>query len=321
MYTPDTLRKIVEETISALRIPADRCRSLYDPVVYAMTAGGKRLRPLLLMMAAQACGVKPEDVAYPAVGIEMFHNFTLLHDDVMDNSDTRRGRPTVHRKWNTNVAILSGDAMLTLATGLITRVPDDLVPDVLREFNNTAMGVYEGQADDMDFEKREDVSLEEYIRMIANKTSVLLEGALRIGAIIARAPETTVEALGRFGLHLGIAFQIQDDYLDVYGDPDTFGKPIGGDILNNKKTYLLITAKENPEAREALANAADITEPAEKIAAVREIYNRYGIPDKALGAIAREEAKAREALDASGIPAEDTDAFRKLLNALSGREK
>lgn len=215
---------------------------LYKPIEYTLRSGGKRIRPTLLLAAVNAFNGDLNEAKNQCLGIEMFHNFTLLHDDVMDNSDVRRGRPTVHRRWNANTAILSGDTMLTLATQLIADCCDKHLREVLNVFNETAIKVYEGQQMDMDFENRSDVSIEEYLEMIKLKTSVLLGGALQIGAILANADMEEQKALYNYGVNLGIGFQLMDDYLDTFGDPLIFGKQLGGDILNDKKTWLMITA-------------------------------------------------------------------------------
>ena len=257
-------------------------RSLYEPIEYTLASGGKRLRPTLALIAAAIFGDNGETVLPAALALEVFHNFTLLHDDVMDRAEVRRGRPTVHVKWNDNTAILSGDQMLIEAYRLLEGVPADKLPQVLKWFNEMATGICEGQQYDVDFEHASQVSIADYLKMIELKTAVLLANALRIGGYIAGANEEEQQALYEYGRHVGIAFQIQDDLLDVYGDPKTFGKAIGGDICCNKKTYLLLTALENADA-EAKAEllqwlmATDRNE--EKIAAVRELYTRLGVRD------------------------------------------
>ena len=321
MKTLKEYTAMVENAVSDLRLPTDRFPNLYEPVVYGMEEGGKRLRPILLLMAYEAVGGNPSDATAPAVGIEMFHNFTLLHDDVMDRSELRRGRPTVHKKWNENTAILSGDTMVSLATRLIAEVPDNALRKVLDEFNRTALAVYEGQADDMDFETREDVSLPEYLDMIEGKTSALLAGALKIGALAAGADDKTANALWKYGLNLGFAFQIQDDWLDVYGDPETFGKPIGGDILNRKKTFLLISAMNNPEVSPLIDKALDTEDPQERINAVREIYSRFGIPEICKETVNEYCSAALASLEGAEISADAAEAFRSMVNKIIGRQK
>ena len=239
MHSIDFYSDHIEAAIAALAYPKEPA-GLYAPVKYTLEGGGKRIRPTLLLASADAFGVSPEAVTSQAVGIEMFHNFTLLHDDVMDNADVRRGRPTVHRRWNNETAILSGDAMLTMASMLMGRCPADHLERVLELFNHTAMEIYEGQQYDMDFERRTDVTVSEYMEMIRLKTSVLLACACAIGAVMGNAPEEAVNAMYAYGEKLGLAFQLRDDYLDTYGDPAIFGKEIGGDILNEKKTWLCV---------------------------------------------------------------------------------
>lgn len=276
-------------------------RGLYEPIAYALAAGGKRLRPTLTLIAAQCVGKGLEDEVLPAaLALEVFHNFTLLHDDVMDRAEVRRGQPTVHVKWNDNTAILSGDQMLIEAYKLLQNVPSDKLPQVLRLFNEMATGVCEGQQYDMEFEHRSQVSVADYMMMIEKKTSVLLAYAMKIGGYIAGATPAQQEALYQYGLHIGLAFQIQDDILDVYGDPKTFGKAIGGDILCNKKTLMLLTALEtaSPEDKAELQQWLTVTDrDAEKIAAVTAIYTRSGVRDACEAVMEQETATALEQLD------------------------
>ena len=254
---------------------------LYEPIEYTLMAGGKRVRPQLAMIASQLFGGKDEDVLPAALALEIFHNFTLLHDDVMDHAEVRRGRPTVHVKWNENTAILSGDQMLIEAYKMLSQVPTDKLPKVLDLFNKMATEICEGQQYDVDFESQEHVAIDSYLLMIRLKTSVLLATALQMGAYIAGADEQAQDALYQFGIHIGLAFQIQDDILDVWGDPATFGKAIGGDIACNKKTYVTLTALQlaDENSGRALRNwlSQTLQENTEKIAAVTAIYNRLGV--------------------------------------------
>ena len=262
-------------------------RGLYEPIEYALASGGKRVRPTLALIAAEAIvngglinGDAIEQTLPAALALEVFHNFTLLHDDVMDRAEVRRGRPTVHVKWNDNTAILSGDQMVIEAYKLLSNVPADKLPQVLKWFNEMATGICEGQQYDVDFEHMSQVTITDYMKMIELKTSVLLANAMRIGGYIAGATPVQQEALYQYGLHLGLAFQVQDDILDVYGDPKTFGKAIGGDICCNKKTALLISALENADAEskaELLQWIMTTDRNEEKIAAVTAIYNRLGV--------------------------------------------
>lgn len=257
--------------------------TLYAPIDYVLPTGGKRVRPILMLLAYNLYKEDITTIFSQATALETYHNFTLLHDDLMDGADMRRGIPTVHKKWNANTAILSGDAMLILANQLmLIDCPTDKLAAVLKEFMQAEMEVCEGQQWDVDFEERTDVSIEEYIEMIRLKTSVLLGVALKIGAILGGASVEDAQYLYDFGVKMGLSFQLQDDYLDVYGDPKTFGKMIGGDILNNKKTFMLITALERAEGEDAIALKKWISskdfQPEEKIKAVTEIYNRLDIP-------------------------------------------
>lgn len=280
MRTTQEYLDIINDALLAVLYPVEPA-GLYDPVKYQLDMGGKRVRPLLALLACEMCGGSIADVLPAAVGIEIFHNFTLLHDDVMDKADIRRGRPTVHKAWNENVAILSGDAMQIISYQMIGKTPSGVLKPVFDLFSATALQICEGQQYDMDFEERDDVTEDEYIDMIRLKTAVLLGCALKTGAYVANAPAETADALYRFGENLGLAFQLQDDYLDVYGEPSKFGKKIGGDILNNKKTYMLISAMRlaNPEQLaelNRLLNSADVA-PDDKIAGVTALYSALGI--------------------------------------------
>lgn len=313
---------LIDKAIKDLIYPGGELTSLYEPIQYAMSAGGKRLRPSLLLLACEAFGGDVDKSMEAACGIEMFHNFTLLHDDVMDNSDTRRGRPTVHAKWDANTAILSGDTMLTLATKMISKVPDDKLRLIMDIFNNMAIRVYEGQALDMEFENQENVSKDDYIRMIMDKTGALLGASAQIGALIGGASEKEAQEMYEFGMMLGIAFQIQDDWLDVYGDASTFGKPIGGDINNNKKTYLLLSALEGEESqREALREALRMTPGSAKIKIITNIYDRLGISEISRKATAHYSSLAIAALKRAGISEGYKELLRKLTDKLTGRKK
>ena len=278
MKTTFDYRSALEARLSSLGYGREGLEGLYEPVRYGLEGGGKRLRPVMMLMSCEAYGGNMEDALDAACGIEMYHNFTLLHDDVMDNSDMRRGRETVHRKWDMNTAILSGDVMLTLATELMMKVDDGILRGVLDRFNRMAVEIDEGQRLDMDFEKRDLVTVEEYIRMITLKTGALLGTSAAIGAMIAGASKTDCDRIEEFGRALGVAFQIQDDYLDVFGDPATFGKPIGGDINNGKQTFLLLDAlsQRGPDAV-TLAEAMKLPAGDSKVRVVRSVYERMGV--------------------------------------------
>ena len=255
--------------------------SLYEPIKYVLSLGGKRIRPTLMMLAYNMYKDAPQEILPVACALETYHNYTLLHDDLMDKAELRRGHMTVHKRWDDNTAILSGDTMLVLAYQQMMSCPDDKLKEIMQLFTRTALEIGEGQQYDMDFENRNDVAEEEYIEMIRLKTSVLLACATKMGAILAGASAEDADALYSFGEKIGLAFQLQDDFLDVYGDTKVFGKAIGGDILSNKKTYMLINAfaLASDKQRATLNKWIDMPnpEPQEKIAAVTEIYNEIGI--------------------------------------------
>lgn len=256
--------------------------TLYEPIRYVLSMGGKRIRPTLMLLAFNMYNDEIDSIMPQACGLEIYHNYTLLHDDLMDNASLRRGKKTVHCRWNANAAILSGDTMLVMAYEYISNCDERKLPAIMRLFTKTAIEIGEGQQYDMDFETRSNVTEGEYIEMIRLKTSVLLACALKMGALLAGASQSDADNLYAFGEKIGLAFQLQDDYLDVYGNPDIFGKNIGGDILSNKKTYMLINAynKADDASRNELTRwiEAKDYDPSEKIAAVTNIYNRLGIP-------------------------------------------
>lgn len=307
MLSSELLSAKVAEAVAAINLPAEPA-GLYQPVAYTLESGGKRLRPQLVIASCCALGGDVDSAMNAALGIEVFHNFTLLHDDVMDRADLRRGRLTVHKRWDDNTAILSGDAMLTLATSLISRCDRTVMPEVLDLFNRTAMEVYEGQQMDMDFERRDDVTVDDYMAMIRLKTSVLIGCACRAGAIIARASEADARAFYDYGVNLGLAFQLRDDWLDTYGDPLVFGKEIGGDIVNGKKTWLLINALS--ESRDELsAVLADDLDPSERVKRVRAVYDSLRLDDRARKLISDYASRAVSSLDRVSLEAEARDYF------------
>lgn len=280
MYTSEDLLKKVNEALDNLvydRQPA----SLYDPIKYVLSIGGKRVRPVLTMLAYNLYKDDPLSIMSQALGLETYHNFTLLHDDLMDNADMRRGHETVHKKWDANRAILSGDTMLLQAFERVEDCDPAKLPAVFKVFIQTTLEIGEGQQLDVEFEKRNDVTEDEYIEMIRLKTSVLLACACKVGAIMADAPPEDIENMYKFGEKLGLAFQLQDDLLDVYGNPAVFGKNIGGDITSNKKTYMLINAfnRATPAQRDELTKWVEAKEfdRNEKVAAVTNLYNEIGI--------------------------------------------
>lgn len=280
MLTASNLINLVNDYIAAM--PYSRQpEGLYNPVKYVLSLGGKRIRPVLMLLAYNLYKDHPEQILSTACALETYHNYTLLHDDLMDNADMRRGQMTVHKKWNANTAILSGDSMLVLAYQRIAQCDAAHLKPVLDLFTETALEIGEGQQYDMDFESRNDVTEDEYIEMIRLKTSVLLACALKIGAILGDAPEQDADNLYKYGEQVGLAFQLQDDYLDVYGDPKVFGKKIGGDILCNKKTYMLINAylRASDGQRKELMGWLEkkAFNACEKIAAVTRLYDEIGI--------------------------------------------
>ena len=324
MLTFNQYLERVNAAIENLPYPAQPAH-LYEPISYTMALGGKRIRPVLVLMACEAVGGDIEKAIMPAVGLEMYHNFTLLHDDVMDKADIRRGKPTVHVKWDDNTAILSGDAMLTMATQLIARADAAVMPQVMELFNRTAMEIYEGQQYDMDFESRGDVTVEEYIAMIRLKTSVLLGCACKMGALIGGADEATAQRFYEIGENLGLAFQLQDDMLDVWGDEATFGKAIGGDIMNNKKTFLLINAcqRATDDNRIELAlwlNTKNASR-AVKVPAVTAIYERLGLKELSETEIAKYNDKAIAAVFETAVDEPAKKAFIDLISRLVKRDR
>lgn len=320
MKTYDQYLTLIEQRLTSLDYPEAHA-GLYAPIQYTLKGGGKRLRPVLTLAAAEACGLEAEQAMNAAMGMEMFHNFTLLHDDIMDRADMRRGRATVHVRWGTSAAILSGDAMLTMAGMLVGRScgDDTRTREAMELFNTTAMGVYEGQQDDMEFEDRDDVTVDEYMEMIRLKTGVLIAGAAAMGAVVAGASGDVVKALYDYGIELGLAFQLKDDLLDTYGDPIVFGKEIGGDIVNDKKTWLNIVATAEDNTGTMLSQRDCPDEPADKIARVRAVYDTLGLPDRCTELIDTHVTRALASLDAAGLTPAAKGFFRDLALSLSTR--
>ena len=322
MYDSRELLEMVNGAIAAL--PYDRRpERLYRPVGYVLSLGGKRLRPVLLLLAYNLYRDSVEEALPVALGIETYHNYTLLHDDLMDRAEVRRGKPCVHKVWDENTAILSGDFMLVQAYERVAQCPAGKLAQVMALFTRTAIEIDEGQQYDMDFEQRLDVSEGEYIEMIRLKTSVLLACALRMGAMLADAPEADCEALYRFGEKVGLAFQLQDDYLDVYGDFKTFGKRIGGDILCNKKTYMLINAllKATPAQREELERWIQATDYDEekKIREVTRLYTEIGVDRIATSRMNDFYREAEEWLDRVALPEERKRILWQYAQSMLGR--
>ena len=321
MKSADQLCEMGENYLAQLDIPVEP-ELLYTPIVYSLTGGGKRLRPVLLLLTRSIYDDQAHEALPAAAAIEVFHNFTLLHDDIMDNAMLRRGKPSVYAKWGKNVAILSGDAMMIKAYQLLGKVNSPELARILSVFTQTALEVCEGQQYDMDFESKPKVSVVEYMRMIELKTSVLLAGAVVIGAILGGASEEDCKALRRFAIELGLAFQLQDDLLDSYGD-ERLGKAIGGDILEGKKTYLMITAmsRATEEQREVLRTTHLDTHlsRAEKIARVKALYDELDIPRLTEQQISVRFERALALLDTLNAPAERVAPLRAYALSLMGR--
>jgi geranylgeranyl diphosphate synthase type II len=318
----DILQKI-EQEIAQLQFTYPP-KSLYEPIEYILALGGKRICPALALMACNLYKEEIEAAIKPALGLEVFHNFTLLHDDLMDEADKRRNKPTVHKVWNANTAILSGDAMLIAAYQLIGDTQPESLKEILNLFTVTALEICGGQQYDMEFESRSDVTEEEYIEMIRLKTAVLLACALKMGAIVAHAPQADAEALYQFGINIGLAFQLQDDLLDVYGDPATFGKNIGGDILCNKKTFMLINAfRLASEQQKAILNQwinQETFNPAEKIAAITSIYNELHLKELSEKKIQTYYDQAMDYLASLSIPKERLNILKGVCERLMNRQ-
>ncbi len=296
---------------------------LYDPISYSMNLGGKRLRPALLLMAADLFEANKQAALDAAMGIEVFHNFTLVHDDIMDEAPLRRGKDTVYKKWNRDIAILSGDVMFVKAIDFFLKLnPAQQLADVLKVFNSTAAEVCDGQQMDMNFETQNEVSIPDYIHMIELKTAVLLASSLKIGAMIGGAAKSDADHIYEFGRSIGIAFQLQDDYLDAYANPDTFGKRVGGDIIANKKTYLLLEALN-------LANDAQLLElkrcmngtfeDNEKVRRVKAIYNELSIPELSQQKMKTYFDQGMEALDKVSLPKEKKQSLIAIAEELMYR--
>ncbi len=323
MYKSEELLKKVNEALDGLAYDRQPS-SLYDPIQYVLSLGGKRVRPVLMLLAYTLYKEDPERIMTQAIGLETYHNFTLLHDDLMDNADMRRGHETVHRKWNPNQAILSGDTMLLQAFQRMGQCETDKLQQVIGLFTETTLEIDEGQQLDVEFETRNDVTEDEYIEMIRLKTSVLLACALKIGAILGGASEADQENLYRFGEQIGLAFQLQDDLLDVYGDPKVFGKNIGGDITSNKKTYMLINAvnRANEAQRKELTGWIEAAEfdRNEKVKAVTRLYDEIGIRQLCEQKIEACYALAREYMDKVSVSEERKAELKAYAAAMMHRQ-
>jgi geranylgeranyl diphosphate synthase type II len=321
MYTPAQLQEVIENAIQEINYPAQP-EKLYQPIRYIMSLGGKRIRPVLTLMAADLFEANIRKSLPAALAIETFHNFTLIHDDIMDKAPLRRGRPTVHEKWGINNAILSGDVMMVEANKQLSMLDSSILKEALETFNATAQGVCEGQQLDMEFEQQEVVSIPEYIGMIRLKTAVLLGGAMKLGAQVAGANIAEAEQLYEFGLNLGIAFQLQDDILDVYGDPEKFGKQVGGDIIANKKTLLLLKLKElaSPADQLKLEQQSVNSDHTDKIEQLTGLYNAYDIRELADLEMRSFADKAFNALNSLNVPEPRKAELFDLAKLLMSRE-
>ncbi len=313
----------LDEAFSGIRFPSDPA-DLYDPIVYTLALGGKRMRPLLVLASCQMFGGEINDAINPAIGIELFHNFTLLHDDIMDAAPLRRGKETVYKKWNSNVAILAGDTMFALANKYMLRTRPQAISQVVELFNQTAIEVCEGQQYDMDYEKRMDVSIADYIEMIRLKTAVLLAASLKTGAIIAGAQPSDCEHIYNFGINIGLAFQLKDDLLDVYGDQVKFGKVSGGDIIAGKKTYLYLKALESSGTQSDYFQklyASNNLSNTDKVIKVRDIFNQLNIEQHTRKQIDSYYQKALHDLSSVSLPVEAMESLRDYTADLMERER
>jgi geranylgeranyl diphosphate synthase type II len=324
MYNQDTLRDLVEKALVNLSYDTDN-QTLFDPVKYILSIGGKRLRPVLALMACNLFDDKIGDAVIPAIGIEVFHNFTLVHDDIMDQAPVRRNFPTVHSKWNINQAVLSGDVMAFIANDCFLQTPPKYMSKVFRVFNKAAIEVCIGQQLDIDFEKTSVISEKEYIHMIELKTSVLIAASAKIGAIIGGADERDFDLLYEFGRNLGLAFQIQDDLLDIYGDVKVFGKIHGGDIISNKKTLLLVKALEaaSGEQLKKLHEQFSLKEfdPETKVKTVVDLYDQLKVRSVTEEIAGNYLNKAFELLEKVGVGREKKEELAQMVSSLIGRDR
>jgi geranylgeranyl diphosphate synthase type II len=323
MYSSEEILAIINKGLDDLQLDRQPF-GLYKPIRYVLGMGGKRVRPVLMLLIYNIYKDDLEKALPVAIGLETYHNYTLLHDDVMDRAEVRRGHPCVHKVWDENTAILSGDSMLVMAYQLVSQCPAENLKEVLDLFTATALEIGEGQQYDVDFEKRLDVRADEYIEMIRLKTSVLLACAMKLGAIMGGASEKDAQLLYSIGESVGLAFQLQDDMLDVYGDYETFGKRIGGDILCNKKTYMLIKALEGADAEqraelERWLSATDYVEE-EKISAVTALYDAIGVREICQNLINEYFNKAQGLLDELSLPVEQKRALWQYILTLLGRK-
>ncbi|MFV5697251.1 polyprenyl synthetase family protein [Flavobacterium sp. ZT3R17] len=323
MHTIYQYQEFISEYLQS-QYEAKEPKNLYEPIHYILDLGGKRMRPVLTLMSAEVFDADYKKALPAALAVEVFHNFSLVHDDIMDDAPLRRGKQTVHEKWNINTGILSGDAMLILAYQYFEKYQPKIFRKLAKLFSKTALEVCEGQQWDVDFEVRDDVTIPEYLKMIENKTAVLVAAAMKMGAIIAKASRENANLIYDFGLNLGLAFQLQDDYLDAFGDPETFGKQVGGDIIENKKTYLYLKAVafSEKEQQQQLMDLFSVQpeDNSDKIKAVKEIFNSSGASKATQDAIQDFTFKAFQTLDKMNISADKKAMLRAFGENLMGRK-
>ena len=321
MHTFNELKAILDTSLKQAEFPT-KPNQLYDPLRYILGIGGKRIRPLLALMSCDLFNGDPKKAIQAARAVEYFHNFSLIHDDIMDQADVRRGQETVHKKWNENVGILSGDALLVKAYQQLDDYPAELFKPLTQLFSMTAIEVCEGQQYDVDFEDLNEVSKEDYIEMIRLKTAVLLGASLKMGALVAMASEKDAELIYKFGIDLGIAFQLQDDYLDSFGDAEHFGKRIGGDIINNKKTILFIEAlkQSNSEQKDQLMKLYRLRDDSrQKIDEVKSIFEDSGAKTETLSLIEYYTSRAFDTLDQISVKSQNKQELKSLASYLMNR--
>jgi geranylgeranyl diphosphate synthase type II len=322
MHSISHYQELISNYFSELHLTKEP-KNLYEPIEYILSIGGKRMRPILTLMATEVFDVDCKKALAAATAIEVFHNFSLVHDDIMDDAPLRRGNETVHEKWNINTGILSGDAMLILAYQHFEEYEPKIFRDLAKLFSKTALEVCEGQQYDVDFETREDVTIPEYLKMIEYKTAVLVAAAMKMGAIVAETTNENADLIYDFGLNLGLAFQLQDDYLDAFGDPETFGKQVGGDIIENKKTYLYLKAiafsDENQKNQLMHLFSIQPSDNKDKITSVKEIFNVTGASNATQKAIQEYTLKAFETLEKMNISSDKKEILRVFGENLMNR--
>ena len=316
-------QNLLNEFLTDINIP-ENPKNLYEPISYILSIGGKRMRPVLTLMTTEIFGGDYKDAFAAATAVELFHNFSLIHDDIMDDAPLRRGKQTVHEKWDVNTGILSGDALLILAYQYFENYEPQIFSSLAKIFSKTALEVCDGQQYDVDFEQRDDVSIEEYILMIKYKTAVLVAAAMKMGAVVAKTSDKNADLIYNFGLYLGIAFQLQDDYLDAFGNPLTFGKQIGGDIIENKKTFLYLKALELADAdtKEQLSHLFSIKpqDPSQKVESVKKYFIQTGAADQSKQLIETYTLKAFEMLNALDVSEDKKQGLIDFGNYLMKRD-